>query len=110
MGKQSEAKKKRRQKRLEFKNMEEKANENLSLLSKSFEMITTKLQETDKEFAEAYSVFENLKEKYLFIDEDKDDVEDFSDEEKKRFDQAFDIVMTKKIGLFGNTMERTLLK
>ena len=65
MGKQSEAKKKRRQKRLEFKKMEEKAYKNLDFLSKSFKIIDETLKETDKEFAEAYSIFENLKYKYL---------------------------------------------
>lgn len=107
MSKQSVAKQKRRQKRLEIRKMEERADQNLAFLSKSFKIIDEKLKETDKEFADAYEVFENLKDKYLFVEEDEDEEDSFLNEEKERFDQAFNIVMAKKFGILENVMERS---
>ncbi len=110
MGKQSKAKKKRREKRLGLRKREEKANQNLAILSEGFQKITNKLKETDKEFAQAHAIFDSLKDKYLFEDEDENwnDIDNFSSDEKERFNEAFQIVMKKQIGVMEDIITKSL--
>ena len=99
MSKPSEAKKKRRQKRLEDRKKIEKINQTLALLSGSIQMITEKLKKADTEFASVHSVFENLKSRHLNGDLDN------APEEQERFQQASEIVFAKTLKMFGNSIK-----